>query len=90
MYKCSVDRMKDLINTFSQFGATGDGGITRYELSEASIMARTEFKKRMEEIGATVEIDDLACMYATLPGTDPKAKRIVMGSHCDSVRNGGN
>lgn len=90
MYKCSVERMDDLINTFSQFGATGNGGITRYELSEASIKARDEFKKRMEAIGATVVSDDLACMYATLPGTDPDAKRIVMASHCDSVRNGGN
>lgn len=24
-------------------------------------------------------------MYATLPGSDPDAKRIVMGSHVDSV-----
>ena len=90
MYKCSVERMDDLIKTFSQYGATGNGGITRYELSEASIQARDEFKKRMEAIGAVVEVDDLANMYATLPGSDPDAKRIVMASHVDSVRNGGN
>lgn len=29
-------------------------------------------------------------MYATIPGSVPDLKRIVMGSHCDSVRNGGN
>lgn len=34
--------------------------------------------------------DDLANVYATLPGNDPNAKRIVMGSHVDSVKNGGN
>ena len=49
-------------------------------------MARNEFRKRMEAIGATIEIDDVANMYATLPGTDPDAKRIVMASHCDSVK----
>lgn len=28
--------------------------------------------------------------HATLPGSDPNAKRIVMASHVDSVKNGGN
>ena len=44
----------------------------------------------MEAIGAKVECDDLACMYATVERSDPNAKRIVLGSHCDSVKNGGN
>ena len=90
MYKASLERMEDKIKTFSQYGDAGHGGITRYTLSEADIQARNEFRKRMEAIGATIEIDDVANIYATLPGSDPNAKRIVMGSHCDSVRNGGN
>ncbi|WP_058486527.1 Zn-dependent hydrolase [Defluviitalea phaphyphila] len=90
MYKCSLERMTDKIKTFSKFGATGNGGITRYSLSKEAIMARNEFKRRMEAIGAIIEVDDLANMYATLPGSDPNAKRIVMGSHVDSVKNGGN
>lgn len=53
-------------------------------------MARKEFQKRMENIGAVIEVDDLANMYATIPGTDAEAPRIVMGSHADSVKNGGN
>ena len=90
MYKCSLERMSDKIRTFAQFGDAGHGGITRYSLSKEANMARAEFKKRMEAIGAVVECDDVACMYATLPGTVPDAMRIVMGSHCDSVKNGGN
>ncbi len=90
MYECSLDRMKDKIKTFSAFGDAGHGGITRYSLSEEAIMARNEFRRRMEAIGADIEIDDLANMYATIPGSEPDAKRIVMGSHCDSVKNGGN
>lgn len=90
MYKCSLERMSDKINTFSKFGDAGHGGITRYSLSKEAIMARNEFKKRMEAIGAVIEIDDVANMYATIPGSDPNAKRIVMGSHVDSVKNGGN
>lgn len=90
MYTCSLERMKDKIKTFSAFGDAGHGGITRYSLSEAAIMARNEFKKRMEKIGAKIETDDLGDMYATLEGSNPDAKRIVMGSHVDSVKNGGN
>ena len=90
MYKCSLDRMSDKIKTFSTFGDAGHGGITRYSLSAEALMARNEFKKRMEAIGAIIEVDDVANMYATLTGSDPDAKRIVMGSHVDSVKNGGN
>nr|WP_294488252.1 Zn-dependent hydrolase [uncultured Anaerosporobacter sp.] len=90
MYRCSLVRMSDKIKTFSMFGDAGHGGITRYSLSPEAFMARNEFKKRMEAIGASIEIDDVANMYATLPGSDPDAKRIVMGSHVDSVKNGGN
>jgi len=82
--------MTDKIKTFSKFGDAGHGGITRYSLSKEALMARAEFEKRMKAIGAIIEVDDVANMYATLPGSDPTAKRIVMGSHVDSVKNGGN
>jgi len=82
--------MTDKITTFSKFGDAGHGGITRYTLSPEDTLARDEFIKRMQAIGATIEIDDVANVYATLAGTDPDRKRIVMGSHSDSVKNGGN
>lgn len=90
MYKCSQARMSDKIKTFSQFGDAGHGGITRYSLSREAHQARDEFVRRMKAIGASIEYDDLACIYATIEGFDPEAKRIVMGSHADSVKNGGN
>lgn len=90
MWICSEERMADKIRTFSKFGDAGHGGITRYALSPEDQMARKEFLRRMEAIGASIEIDDVANLYATLPGFDPGAKRIVMASHCDSVKNGGN
>ena len=90
MYQCSEKRMEEKIKTFSKFGDAGHGGITRYALSDEDILAREEFLKRMRAIGAIIENDDLANLYATIPGSDPDAKRIVMASHCDSVKNGGN
>lgn len=90
MITCSKERMEDLIVTFSKFGDAGNGGITRYSLSPEAHQARDEFVKRMKSIGAVIETDDLANVYATIPGTDPNAKRIVVASHVDSVKNGGN
>lgn len=89
MVSCSYDRMDEKIKNFSRFGDTGNGGITRFSLSPEALMARAEFKKRMEAIGATVVTDDMANMYATIPGAE-KLPAIMSGSHLDSVRKGGN
>ena len=90
MYRCSEDRMKDKITVMSGFGDAGHGGITRYSLSQAAILARDEFIRRMKDIGCEVKTDDVANVYATLKGSDPSLPGIVMASHCDSVKNGGN
>jgi len=90
MYKCDLKRTSEKIHTFAKFGDAGHGGVTRYSLSPESEKARDYFVERMKAIGAVIETDDLANMYATIPGSDPNAKRIVTGSHCDSVKNGGN
>ena len=63
--------------------------MTRFSLSPEALQARAEFKRRMEAIGATVVTDDMANMYATIPGSE-SLPAIAMGSHLDSVRQGGN
>lgn len=90
METCRFEQMKEKIEFFSKIGATGNGGVTRHSLSKETIAVRDAFVNRMKAIGAVIEMDDLANVYATIPGKDLTAKRIVMGSHCDSVKNGGN
>lgn len=90
MYECDLKRMEDKITTFSKFGDTGHGGITRFSLSPAAIQARNEVVARMTKLGLEIKTDDLGDIYCTLPGTDPDAGVILSGSHCDSVRQGGN
>lgn len=89
MIQCSLERMEDKIVTFSRFGDTGKGGITRFSLSEEAIKARNEVKNRMVALGAKVVMDDMANMYATIPGTED-LPAILAGSHLDSVKQGGN
>ena len=90
MYECDIKRMEEKITTFGGFGDTGHGGITRFSLSLAAIQARNEIKLRMTRLGLDFKTDDLGDIYCTLSGTDPDAKVIMSGSHCDSVRQGGN
>jgi len=90
MLTCNKDRVQNKIETFAKFGDTGNGGITRFSLSAEALQARVEFVRRMEAVGAEIVTDDMANMYATIPGTEAGLPRIVMASHVDSVRNGGN
>jgi N-carbamoyl-L-amino-acid hydrolase len=82
-------RMSEKISAFSAFGATPLGGVTRLSLSEPALEARAEFKKRVAELGMKLEYDDIGNIYAVWQGSED-LPRIVMGSHMDSVRSGGN
>ncbi len=90
MLTCNKERVKNKIETFAKFGATARGGITRFSLSKEDLQARAEFVKRMNSVGAKTVTDDMANMYATHPGPEKGLPKIVIASHCDSVRNGGN
>lgn len=89
MVTCSMARLEEKIKTFSQYGDTGRGGITRFSLSPEALSARAEFRRRMEAMGASVVTDDMANMYATIPGSE-QLPALLSGSHMDSVRQGGN
>ena len=43
MYKCNSRRLQELIEQFSQFGATENGGVTRLSLSNEDVLARNYF-----------------------------------------------
>lgn len=89
MVYCDRERLKEKIESFMKFGDTGNGGITRLSLSPEALAARQEFVGRMKSLGLTVVTDDMANLYATLPGTE-KLPAVLSGSHIDSVKQGGN
>ena len=88
MYKCNEARLKESIIQFSQFGATSNGGVTRLALSKEDLQARDYFVQCCEQLGMEIKTDDMANIYATLPGKR-NLPPIVMGSHLDSVVRGG-
>lgn len=89
MVSCSKDQLMEKIHSFSKLGDTGHGGITRLSLSKEAIAARKEFCRRCTALGMEIKTDDMANIYAVLPGKE-NLPAIALGSHVDSVVKGGN
>lgn len=82
------ERLKRELERFADFGRTENNGVTRLSLSEEDIKVRNYFRSCCEELGMTVTVDDMGCMYATLDGLENKPP-ILIGSHLDTVKKGG-
>ena len=59
MYKCNRSRLQALIEQFSQFGATANGGVTRLSLSKEDVLARDCFCEICKELGMDIKADDM-------------------------------
>ncbi len=65
------------------------GGVNRTAFSPAEMEARQWFVNRLEEAGCTVRLDAIGNIIGRLEGRNPAAAPIVIGSHLDSVPQGG-
>jgi N-carbamoyl-L-amino-acid hydrolase len=65
-------------------------GITREAYGPGEQVAHALVRAEAEALGLEIANDSAGNLYMTLPGTDRDAKRIVLGSHLDSVAQGGN
>lgn len=67
-----------------------DAGVTRASFSDEETRIHHRFGEIAETLGLAVTRDAVANTYMTLPGRDRAAKKILTGSHLDSVKQGGN
>nr|WP_277819158.1 hydantoinase/carbamoylase family amidase [Pseudoroseomonas vastitatis] len=65
-------------------------GITREAYGPGERMAHALARREAEALGLEVSVDPVGNLHMTLPGADRTAKRVLLGSHLDSVPNGGN
>ena len=65
-------------------------GVTRDAYGPGEQRAHATATAAAERLGLHVERDFAANTYMTLPGRDPEAPHVVVGSHLDSVPHGGN
>lgn len=82
-------RLKKKIEEYADYGRTNNNGVTRLALTNLDLSVRRHFQSECEKLGMTVVYDDIANMYATLPGVDNNQPPVVIGSHLDSVKKGG-
>lgn len=65
-------------------------GVTRDAYGPGERMAHALARREAEALGLDVSADPVGNLYMTLPGTDRAAKKVLLGSHLDSVKEGGN
>jgi N-carbamoyl-L-amino-acid hydrolase len=79
----------------SLFGALGSAtrrgrGIVRDSYGEGEQAAHDIVRGAAERLALEVSVDAIGNLFVTLPGRDRAAPRIILGSHLDSVPQGGN
>ena len=65
-------------------------GVSRDPYGAGEQRAHATVEAAANRLGLRIERDAAANLYMTLPGRDPQARRIIVGSHLDSVPHGGN
>lgn len=65
-------------------------GVTREAYGPGERMAHALARREAEALGLEVTADPVGNLYMTLPGRNRAAPRVLLGSHLDSVPNGGN
>jgi beta-ureidopropionase / N-carbamoyl-L-amino-acid hydrolase len=78
-------RVRDL----AAIGATAAGGVNRVAYSDDDLKARAVVRDWMRDAGLTVRVDTAGTTFARLEGRDPALSPIVIGSHTDTVPDGG-
>ena len=83
------DRLLSDFNALSQIGATPAGGVDRSALSPAHLEARRWFLACAEDAGLETHVDSAGNHSAILRSPTAARPSLLLGSHLDSVPNGG-
>lgn len=88
--KTNLNRIKKDIEELSKFNSSTEGGLTRFSLTKEDKMARDYLKGELEKLNLKIYEDPAGTLFGRKQGSDKNAKTILIGSHFDSVKNGGN
>jgi N-carbamoyl-L-amino-acid hydrolase len=83
------ERLVAHVRELSRIGATGSGGVSRLAFTPADVEGRELAKSWMAEAGLDPVIDPALNLIGRRGGTRPGAKALVLGSHLDTVVEGG-
>ncbi len=87
--KINQDRLWNDLMELGQIGVQEGGGVTRTALSAEDEQARQWLITKMKAAGLEVRVDGILNVIGTLKAPHGNGKAMAMGSHLDSVPNGG-
>lgn len=86
----NADRLWDRLMQLSKIGPQEAGGVTRLSFSPEERAAKNLVAGFMKEAGLAVREDEVGNLIGRKEGKNPEAPVVLVGSHLDSVPNGGN
>lgn len=87
--KINSYRLQDFFQKMAKVGETKSGGVSRLSLSSSDKEARDLFMEWLRDADLEVRVDDVGNIYGRREGLDKNAAPIVIGSHLDSIEDGG-
>jgi allantoate deiminase len=82
-------RLEERIDKLSGIGRTNDNGVQRVALSKEDREGHLLISEWMKEAGLTISHDNFGNLIGKKAGSDLRLPSVMIGSHTDSVRNGG-
>lgn len=89
MHPGTTRRLWERLERLAQFGSLPNGGVTRAALSDAELETRDYVTQLLKPLGFAVRVDAAGNLIARKPGTQDALPALWLGSHLDSVVNGG-
>jgi allantoate deiminase len=83
------ERLWENIFTLGKIGRVESGGLRRLSFTQQEKEAKDVVKLIMGTAGLTVSEDQIGNLIGRKEGTNPNAKTLLIGSHIDTVPNGG-
>src|SRR5687768_11512184 len=87
--RVNADRLLADLRQLATMGGTPEGGVSRPAYGDEDIRARKHVQEMMRSARLTVVVGAAGTPIATQPGTEPGLRAMLIGSHTDSVPNGG-
>lgn len=87
--KANRDRVISRLNAIYQCGKKDDGTFTRMAFSPEDVKGRELFASWAKELGMSVRTDAAGNLIARMDGQDNSLPAVLMGSHLDTVPDGG-
>ena len=84
------ERLWNRLFELAGIGRQEGGGVTRLSFTDEERAAKSLVASYMEEAGLSVYEDAAGNLFGRREGSDPDAPVVLVGSHVDSVYNGGN